>query len=73
MEAIREIVKSADPSYSIQLPGWAVGREVELIILPVNRDNRAGEKGNKRFIGLFDKPVKVEKYLNIDRDALHAR
>ena len=73
MEAIREVIKSAASSYRVQLPGWAVGREVELIILPVNGNYGASEKVNKRFACLFDNPVKVKQYLKMDRDALHER
>ena len=34
MQAIREVVKSAPRDFHMTLPDWAVGQEVEVIVLP---------------------------------------
>ena len=35
MEVLREIVRSNTKHYHITLPEWAIGRDVEVIVLPV--------------------------------------
>jgi len=35
MEALREIVRTNKRYHSIKLPEWAIGRTVEVIVLPV--------------------------------------
>lgn len=37
MQALREVVKSATKDYHLRLPDWAVGHEVEVIVLPRER------------------------------------
>ena len=39
MEALRKIVRTNKRYYNIRLPEWAVGRDVEVIVLPVAADN----------------------------------
>lgn len=73
MEAVRKVIKPSNKEYSVQLPGWAVGREIELIILPVCSNDNQHEKTRKRFHGLFDNPVEVKQYYKVDRDVLHER
>ena len=46
MEALREIVRSNTTHYDMILPEWAVGRDVEIIILPVA--SASNELENKR-------------------------
>ncbi len=47
MQAVREMIKTKSRDCSIRLPEWAVGQELEVIILPSTRqvgvkDKRAG-------------------------------
>ncbi len=35
MEALREIIRSQTARYTMTLPEWAVGRDVEVIVLPL--------------------------------------
>jgi hypothetical protein len=35
MEALRKIVRTNKKYYNIQLPDWAIGKDVEVIVLPV--------------------------------------
>lgn len=72
MEALRAVIKPDKELYSIQLPHWAIGQEVELIILATGRKKPTGGVA-KRFDGLFDNPVNVKEYVKLDRDALHDR
>jgi hypothetical protein len=46
MEALREVVRTNRRYYNIKLPEWAVGREVEVIVLPISpiTENRLGDK-----------------------------
>lgn len=45
MEALREIVKTDKKYHNIKLPDWAVGREVEVIVLPLGTsDKRLDDK-----------------------------
>ena len=44
MEALRKIVRSDTIQYNLTLPRWAVGRDVEVIVLPVEiAANRLGD------------------------------
>ncbi len=47
MEALREIVKTNKKYHNIRMPDWAIGREVEVIVLPVAPDKTLGEKRPK--------------------------
>ncbi len=45
MEALRKIVRSSTTQYNLTLPEWAVGRDVEVIVLPVAvAENQLGNK-----------------------------
>ena len=46
MQALRETVKVKGRDYSIRLPEWAVGQEVDVIILP-SRQKIGAKKTNK--------------------------
>jgi len=48
MQAVRELIKAKSRDCSIRLPEWAVGQELEVIILPFKR--QVGIKA-KRSIG----------------------
>ena len=37
MQAVREMIKTKSRDCSIRLPEWAVGQELEVIILPFKR------------------------------------
>lgn len=37
MQAVREMIKTKSRNCSIRLPDWAVGQELEVIILPSKR------------------------------------
>jgi vacuolar-type H+-ATPase subunit I/STV1 len=44
MEALREVVRTNRRYYNIRLPEWAVGREVEVIVLPIPiKENSLGD------------------------------
>ena len=44
MESLREVVRTNRRYYNIKLPEWAVGREVEVIVLPIpTKENRQGD------------------------------
>ena len=69
MEALREIVKTDKRYHNIRLPDWAVGREVEVIVLPLGTANnrlddkklkQPGEMGPLSVLGYAKKFRKVK-------------
>ena len=51
MESLREVVKTNRRYYSIKLPEWAVGREVEVIVLPIStKENRLGDNKPEQLV-----------------------
>lgn len=69
MDALREIVKSNSQDYRLHLPEWAVGRDVELIILPLAA---AGQEMTREQAGSDIKkgegPLSVLGFANSFRD-----
>jgi hypothetical protein len=53
MQALRETVKVKGRNCSIQLPDWAVGQELEVIILPSARQVGVESKSNGESLGRF--------------------
>ena len=41
MEAHREVIVPNGPSHCIAIPDWAIGRNVEVIVIPVTYDNES--------------------------------
>lgn len=61
MEALREIVRTTKSIYNLKLPEWAVGRDVEIIVLPLgSADETLGD--NKRSLQENIGPLSVLGY-----------
>jgi len=47
MQAIREMIKAKNKDCHISLPEWAVGLDLEVIILPANKQRAAATRTGK--------------------------
>ncbi len=75
MQAVREMIKTKSRDCSIRLPEWAVGQELEVIILPSNRVGgvsleRDGESLIER---LLTHPLKIKGFSPMTRKSAHER
>ncbi len=49
MKVLREFIRTNRRYYNIKLPEWAVGQEVEVIVLPLPvTENRLGDKQSRQ-------------------------
>lgn len=51
MEALREIVKTDKRYHNIKLPDWAIGREVEVIVLPLGTADKSLDNTKLKELG----------------------
>lgn len=75
MQALREMVIAKSRDCSIRLPEWAVGQELEVIILPSKRqaETKTEIKGDSLIERLLDHPLQVRGFSPIPREAIHER
>lgn len=75
MQAIREMVKAKNKDCHISLPDWAVGQELEVIILPLKQRTRMAEKQGKGSLieRLLAHPLKVKGFSPLSRESAHER
>lgn len=72
MYALREVVKSNSREFSLYLPEWAVGTELEIIIMPVYEEQkRVGMNGC--VANLLKKPIVRDSFSPMSREDAHAR
>jgi hypothetical protein len=75
MQALREMVTAKGRDCSIQLPEWAVGQELEVIILPSSRQSKMKieTKGGSLIEYLLAHPLKVNGFSPMSRESIHER
>lgn len=75
MQAIREMIKTKSRNCSIRLPEWAVGQELEVIILPLKRQADVSTEGTGGSLidRLLAHPLKVRGFSPLSRESVHER
>ena len=75
MQALRERVIAKSRNYSIRLPEWAVGQELEVIILPSTQpsETKIETKGESLIERLLVHPLKVGGFSPMPRESTHER
>ena len=75
MQALREMIKAKSRNYSIRLPEWAIGQELELIILPSTQqsETKTETKGESLIERLLVHPLKVGGFSPMPRESIHER
>ena len=75
MQALREMVTAKNRDFSIRLPEWAVGQELEIIILPSNRqaETKTETHGESLIERLLAHPLKVSGFSPMSRESIHER
>jgi hypothetical protein len=75
MQALREVVTAKGRDCSIRLPEWAVGQELEVIILPSSRQTKM--KTEPRGVSLIEHllahPLKVGGFSPMSRESIYER
>lgn len=75
MQALREMIKAKNRNYSIRLPEWAIGQELELIILPSTQrvETKRTTNGESLIGRLLAHPLKVRGFSPMSRESIHER
>ena len=75
MQALREMIIAKSRDCSIRLPEWAVGQELEVIILPSKQqsETKTEIKGESLIERLLVHPLKVGGFSPMPRDVTHER
>jgi len=75
MQAIREMFKAKNKDFRISLPEWAVGMDLEVIILPAGKQKTAGKGAEKKTLiqRLLARPIAVKNFTPISRDMVYER
>jgi len=75
MQAIREMIKAKNKDCHISLPEWAVGLDLEVIILPANKQKKAAKETGKTPLikRLLARPIIMENFTPMSRDMIYER
>jgi len=75
MQAIREMVKTKDKDCHISLPEWAVGLDLEVIILPVSKQKAVAKGSGKTPLirRLLERPIILKDFTPMSRDLIYER
>ncbi len=74
MQALREVVKPANRDFHLTLPDWAIGQEVEVIILPFAQPLPFSKEVKPSLIDrLIADPMQIADFKPLDREQAHER
>lgn len=75
MQALREMIIAKSRDCSIRLPEWAVGQELEVIILPSERrvETEIQTTGESLIERLLVHPLKIGGFSPMPRESIHER
>jgi hypothetical protein len=75
MQAIRELRKVKTKDCHITLPEWAVGQDLEIIILPVKKQEADGKGEIKETLinRLLARPLALKNFVPMSRDMIYER
>ena len=75
MQAIRERVKTKNKDCHISLPDWAVGLDLEVIILPVGKKKATAKGAGKipLISRLLERPIALKDFTPMSRDMIYER
>jgi hypothetical protein len=75
MQAIREMIKAKNKDCHISLPEWAVGLDLEVIILPIHKQKAAAKETSKTPLMKrpLARPIILENFSPMSRDMIYER
>ena len=74
MRAVRAVFETKSRHFSIQIPDWAIGRKMELIMLPTSEDQVDARETRSSLIDqLLSNPLRVSGIAPLSRESVHER
>lgn len=75
MQAVRAIVQTSSGKCWLKVPEWAIGRKLEVIMLPSPDDEQGEEQCTSESLidQLLEKPLKLSSFAPLSRESIYAR
>ena len=74
MQAVRAIIETKSRDFCMRIPDWAIGRKVEVIMLPTSDDQTAAKENTSSLIDhLLLHPLNVSGFSPLSRESVHER
>lgn len=75
MQAIRERVRAKNKNCHISLPEWAIGLDLEVIILPLSKQKATAKGAGKIPLirRLMERPIILKDFTPMSRDLIYER